>query len=208
MFHSARIYWSKAMFTGLVETVGAIERVGARQGNRVFTIKAGFTSELKPGESVAVSGCCLTVTETGTTSFMVEAVASTVATTSLGGLKTGDPVNLERALRAGDRMGGHMVQGHVDEAGKVRRVERHSGYWTVAVTVSRKNSNLLVEKGSVCLDGVSLTVADLRPAEFSVNIIPHTWESTTLKNLRTGEPVNVEYDLFVKAVQRGPQPAS
>jgi riboflavin synthase len=193
------------MFTGLVETVGAIERVGARQGNRIFTVRAGFAPELKLGESVAVKGCCLTVTETGAASFTVEAVASTLAGTSLGSLKTGDSVNLERALRVGDRLGGHMVQGHVDEVGKIRRIERHSGHWTVAVTVSRKNSNLLVEKGSVCLDGVSLTVAGLRPTEFAVNIIPHTWEHTTLRYLRTGEPVNVEYDLVVKAVQRGPQ---
>jgi riboflavin synthase len=194
------------MFTGLVEAVGAIERVGGRQGNRLFTIKAGFASDLKLGESVAVSGCCLTVTEAGTASFTVEAVASTLAATSLGGLKAGDPVNLERALRVGERLGGHMVQGHVDEVGKVRRIERHPGHWTVAVTISRSNSHLLVGKGSVCLDGVSLTVADLRPTEFSVNIIPYTWENTTFRSLHPGEPVNVEYDIVVKAVQRGTQP--
>jgi riboflavin synthase len=196
------------MFTGLVETVGAIERVGASQGNRLFTVKAAFAPELKPGESVAVSGCCLTVTGTGAASFTVEAVASTLAATSLGGLKTGDTVNLERALRAGDRMGGHIVQGHVDEVGKVRRIERHAGHWTVAVSISRKNSSMLVEKGSVCLDGVSLTVAGLRPTEFSVNIIPHTWENTTLRRLRTGAQVNIEYDLVVKAVQRGRRSAT
>ncbi len=191
------------MFTGLIETVGRIERASGRQGNRVFTIQAGFAPELKLGESVAVNGCCLTVTKTDKQGFDVEAVVTTLAATTLGRLKTGDAVNLERALRAGDRMGGHFVQGHVDEVGKVRRIERHSGHWTLAVETDRRNSRLLVEKGSVCLNGVSLTVASVRPGEFAVNIIPHTWENTNLKQRRTGEPVNIEYDLLVKAVQQG-----
>jgi riboflavin synthase len=191
------------MFTGLVETVGRIERATSRQGNRVFTIQAGFAPELKLGESVAVNGCCLTVVRAEKQSFDVEAVATTLAGTSLGRLATGDAVNLERALRAGDRLGGHFVQGHVDEVGKVRRIEQHSGYWVLAVETDRRNSRLLVEKGSVCVDGVSLTVASVRPGEFAVNIIPHTWENTSLKKRRTGEPVNVEYDLVVKAVQQG-----
>jgi len=191
------------MFTGLIETVGRIERATSRQGNRVFTIEAGFAAELKFGESVAVNGCCLTVTKAEKQSFDVEAVAATLAGTSLGRFKTGDSVNLERALRAGDRLGGHFVQGHVDEVGKVRRIEQHSGYWVLAVETDRRNSRLLVEKGSVCVDGVSLTVASVRPGEFAVNIIPHTWENTNLKQRRTGEPVNIEYDLVVKAVQQG-----
>jgi len=193
------------MFTGLVETVGRIERATGRQGNRVFTIGAGFAAELKLGESVAVNGCCLTVTRAGKQEFEVEAVAATLAATTLGRLKTGDAVNLERALAAGDRMGGHFVQGHVDEVGRVRRVERHSGYWTLAVEIDRRNSRLLVEKGSVCVDGISLTVASVRPGEFAVNIIPHTWENTNLKQRRPGDKVNIEYDLLVKAVQQASQ---
>jgi riboflavin synthase len=191
------------MFTGLVETVGRIGRTVGRRGNRVFTIQAGFAGELKLGESVAVNGCCLTVTSTDKKSFDVEAVAATLEATTLGRFKTGDAVNLERALRAGDRMGGHFVQGHVDEVGKVRRIEQHSGYWALAVETDRRSSHLLVEKGSVCVDGISLTVASVRPGEFVVNIIPHTWENTNLKQRRTGEPVNIEYDLVVKAVQQG-----
>jgi riboflavin synthase len=191
------------MFTGLIETVGRVERAVGRQGNRVFTIQAAFAAELKLGESVAVNGCCLTITKADKQSFDVEAVAATLVSTSLGRLKTGDAVNLERALRVGDRLGGHFVQGHVDEVGKVRRSEQHSGHWTLAVETDRRNSGLLVEKGSVCVDGISLTVASVRPGEFAVNIIPHTWENTNLKQRRTGEPVNIEYDLVVKAVQRG-----
>jgi len=191
------------MFTGLIETVGRVERAAGRQGNRVLTIQAGFAEELKLGESVAANGCCLTVTRADKESFDVEAVASTLEATTLGRAKTGDKVNLERALRVGDRLGGHFVQGHVDEVGKVRRIEQHSGHWTIAVETDRRNFHLLVEKGSVCVDGISLTVASVRPGEFAVNIIPHTWENTNLKQRCTGEPVNIEYDLVVKAVQRG-----
>ena len=190
------------MFTGLIETVGRVERVAPRQGNHVFTIQSGFAGELKLGESVAVNGCCLTVTAADKKSFDVEAVESTLEATTLSGIKTGDAVNLERALRVGDRMGGHLVQGHVDEVGKVRRIEQHSGYWTLVVETDRRRSRPLVEKGSVCVDGISLTVASLRPGEFAVNIIRHTWENTNLKQLRPGYKVNVEYDLLVKAVQR------
>jgi riboflavin synthase len=190
------------MFTGLIEIVGRVERVAPRQGNRVFTIQTGFAGELRLGESVAVSGCCLTVTAADKKSFDVEAVAATLEATTLGLLKTGDAVNLERALRAGDRMGGHFVQGHVDEVGKIRRIEQHSGYWALAVETDRRTSRPLVEKGSVCVDGISLTVASLRPGEFAVNIIPHTWENTNLKQHRPGDKVNIEYDLLVKAVQR------
>jgi riboflavin synthase len=150
---------------------------------------------------VAVNGCCLTVTRVDKNSFDVEAVAATLEATTLGRLQTGASVNLERALRAGDRMGGHFVQGHVDEVGKVRRIEQHSGYWTLAIETDRRAPRPLVEKGSVCVDGISLTVASMRPGEFALNIIPHTWENTTLKLHRPGDSVNIEYDLLVKAVQ-------
>jgi riboflavin synthase len=190
------------MFTGLIETVGRVERALGRQGNRVFTIEAGFAGELKLGESVAVNGCCLTVTRADKQSFDVEAVAATLEVTTLGRLKAGGVVNLERALRAGDRMGGHFVQGHVDEVGKIRRIERHSGYWVLAVETDRRKSRSVIEKGSVCVDGISLTLAAVRPGEFAVNVIPHTWENTSLKQRRAGDKMNIEYDLLVKAVQR------
>jgi riboflavin synthase len=189
------------MFTGLIEALGRVERVSGRQGNKLLVIQAAFAPELKLGDSVAVNGCCLTVVETDRSSFAVEAVAATVQATNLGRLKTGEPVNLERALAVGDRLGGHLVQGHVDEAARIRRIERHSGFHTVAVDIKRENGRLVVPKGSICVDGISLTVAEARPTEFSVNVIPHTWENTNLKLRRTGELVNVEYDMLVKAVQ-------
>jgi riboflavin synthase len=190
------------MFTGLIEALGKVERVTAARGNRLFTIQAGFAGELAAGDSVAVNGCCLTVVEAEKACFVVEVVGATLDATNLGKLRTGEMVNLERALAVGERLGGHLVQGHVDEAARIRRIERRSGYWTLAVDVQRDNGRLLVPKGSICVDGISLTVAEARPAEFSVNIIPHTWENTNLKLRRTGELVNIEYDLVVKAVQR------
>jgi riboflavin synthase len=189
------------MFTGLIEALGRVERTVSREGNRVLTITAGFAGDLKPGDSVAVNGTCLTVTSFNRQNFDVEAVAATLQATTLGSLKPGDAVNLERALRVGDRMGGHFVQGHVDEVGKVRRIERHAGHWALAVETDRRGSRPLVEKGSVSVDGISLTVASLRPGEFTVNIIPHTWENTNLKHRRAGDKVNIEYDLLVKAVR-------
>lgn len=190
------------MFTGLIEAVGKVGRVSARAGNRLFTIGAGFAPELGIGDSVAVNGTCLTVVEKDAKAFTVEAMGATLAATTLDALKAGGLVNLERALALGDRLGGHMVQGHVDEVGTVRRVERHSGYWTVAVEVNRASAKMVVPKGSICIDGISLTVATCRPGEFSVNVIPHTWENTNLRQRRAGQRVNVEYDMLVKAVQQ------
>jgi riboflavin synthase len=192
------------MFTGLIEAVGRVRRAVPRQGGRLLVIEAGFAPELALGESVAVNGVCLTVTGPEPAGFAATAVKATVAATTLGSLGPGSAVNLERALRAGDRLGGHIVQGHVDEVGRVRRVERRADHWAIAVEVDRRNSRLVLPKGSVAVDGVSLTVAATRPGEFCVNVIPHSWEHTTLSQLRPGARVNVEYDSLVKAVQAGP----
>lgn len=190
------------MFTGLVESTGRVRQATTHRGSRVFRIAAGFSPELRVGESVSVSGCCLTVTEADRESFRVEAVATTLRQTSLAGLRVGAEVNLERALKAGDRLGGHYVQGHVDEVGTVRRVERRSGQLTLAIGIAAQSERMLTDKGSVAVDGVSLTVADLRSGEFTVNVIPHTWETTTLRSLRPGHKVNIEYDAIVKSVQQ------
>jgi riboflavin synthase len=191
------------MFTGLVEAVGKVRTASARAGGRMLVVEAPFASELKLGDSVAVNGVCLTVTALDARSFTAEAVAATVKATTLGSLRSGSAVNLERALRAGDRLGGHFVQGHVDEVGQIRRITRGGDYWSVAVAAGRKQPGLLVERGSVCVDGVSLTVASLKHGEFAVNIIPHTWENTTFRLRRVRDGVNIEYDVLVKAA-RGP----
>jgi len=203
------------MFTGLVSAVGTVERIVSRSGNRLFTIVAPWTQRLPPGESVAVNGCCLTVVasekegveEPGNQRFEVMAVRTTLATTTLGRLKVGSLVNLERALAAGDRLGGHLVQGHIDEVGVVRSLARRHGQWVLTIGVRRSNTSLLVPKGSVCVDGVSLTIASVRATDFVVNIIPFTWEHTTFSRLHAGAPVNIEYDIIVKAVQHQLQSA-
>ncbi len=190
------------MFTGLVEEVGKVVQVRTGKGNRFLEIEAAIAKGLEIGDSVALNGCCLTVTVKDKRSFTVEAVGATLKQTNLAKLRSGSRVNLERALALGDRFGGHLVQGHVDEVGTVRRVERVSGSWKISIRTQRQSGRFLVDKGSVCVEGVSLTVASMRPGEFSVSIIPHTWENTNLEDRRAGDRVNIEYDLIVKAVQR------
>lgn len=190
------------MFTGLVEEVGRVRAARTESGNRLFDIEAKLAAGVAVGDSVAVEGCCLTVVKRDERLFRVEAVGATVKATTLGELRSGSEVNLERALAVGERFGGHFVQGHVDEVATVRRVDREAGHWRLRVRVEPGNERLLVERGSICVNGVSLTIAGLGSREFDANIIPHTWENTTLKRLRAGDRVNVEHDLLVKAVGR------
>ncbi|MEO0081936.1 MAG: riboflavin synthase [candidate division WOR-3 bacterium] len=190
------------MFTGLIEEIGRLANTADTRGNLVLTIEAGFAPQLRPGDSVAVDGCCLTVIKANSYRFQVEAVAATLKQTTLSELHIGSRVNLERALVLGDRLGGHFVQGHVDELAVLTNVERVTGSWGMAFRVKAENRRFLVEHGSVCVNGVSLTIAGLKPEGFRVNVIPHTWNNTNLKELRVGNKVNLEYDLLVKAVWR------
>ncbi|MEO0080322.1 MAG: riboflavin synthase [candidate division WOR-3 bacterium] len=189
------------MFTGLVSAVGRVERVATRAGNRLFTIATSGEWQAAKGESIAVNGCCLTVVAVEEGGFRVEAVETTLKGTTLGRLKVGSRVNLERALAVGERLGGHLVQGHVDEVGEVRMIERRPGLTVLTIGVKPESMKFVVPKGSVCVDGVSLTVAGVRGREFSVNIIPYTWERTTFRHLKRGDRVNIEFDLVVKAVR-------
>ncbi|MFO7676594.1 MAG: riboflavin synthase [bacterium] len=190
------------MFTGLVEEMGRVRAVSRDVDNCRLEIEAALAGAMRVGDSLAVNGCCLTAVRTGAGLCTLEATAATIRATTLGSLRAGSPVNLERALAVGDRLGGHFVQGHVDEVGTVRRVERRGGYHEVLVRVGAENLGLLVARGSVCLDGVSLTVAELRGRDFTVNVIPHTWERTILHGYRPGAAANVEFDLLVKAAAR------
>lgn len=195
------------MFTGLVEAQGKISRITAAGASRLFTITAPFAAELKPGDSVAVNGCCLTVTRTTENGFETEATGPTLSQTTLGSLRTGTPVNLERALRVGDRLGGHILLGHIDEVGRVKSIQRGTGAIRLVIAVRPENRRYLVDKGSVAVDGVSLTIQHCRQTEFTVSIITHTWENTTLKHLRPGSRVNIEYDILVKSAQNTGIPA-
>lgn len=190
------------MFTGLVEEIGRVRAISRDADNSRLDIEAGLVGQLKLGDSLAVNGCCLTVIRAADRVCTLEATAATVRATTLGGLRAGDRVNLEQALKVGDRLGGHFVQGHVDEVGEVRRVERRGGYHELVIRVGPQGPGLLVERGSVCLDGVSLTVADIAGRDFRVNVIPHTWQHTILQEYRPGRRVNIEYDLLVKVAAR------
>ena len=193
------------MFTGLVEALGQIERYNDDGSGRNFTITwPGLTDPLAIGESVAVNGCCLTVVsaDRGTGRFDVQAGPETLLRTNLGSKLVGDPVNLERALKIGDRLGGHFVQGHVDTTA-VLRERRTDGDWEfLAFEHDPIWSRLMVEKGSVAVDGVSLTLVHVGEGEFSVMLIPHTLSVTTLGTLNVGGLVNIEADMIAKHVQK------
>lgn len=189
------------MFTGIVEEVGRVVTVRDVGSNREFTINAGITPELKIDQSVSHNGVCLTVVGVEGPNFQVIAVEETLRRSNLGGLRVGDGVNLERSLRIGDRIDGHMVQGHVDTVTACIRVQDRDGSWLFSFHLPGEK-HLLVAKGSICLNGVSLTVAELTDASFSVAIIPYTYDHTTFRRLRPGQDVNVEFDVLGKYVAR------
>lgn len=194
------------MFTGLVDDVGTIEHVAKTDAGREFRVRSRYTG-LTEGESIACDGVCLTVRELGAADdgswFTVAAVVTTLDRTALGGWTAGRRVNLERAMRAGDRLGGHIVQGHVDGVGTVRSVERRGDAWLIDVAVPAAVDALLVPHGSVTVDGVSLTVNALpAPGVLQLSIIEYTHRHTTLGLRRPGDPVHVEADVVGKYVQR------
>lgn len=192
------------MFTGLVQALGTVTRaVADGHGGRALTVAEPTLAPLvQVGESVAVNGACLTALDPTPTAFSFQAGPETLAKTTLGGLEPGDRVNLERALRVGDAIGGHFVSGHVDGLGRI--VERqHSGDWqTVWFDVPPEMDELLVTKGSIAIDGVSLTLVDVRPGRASVMLIPHTLAHTTLGFKPVGGRVHLECDLLAKHVQK------
>lgn len=190
------------MFTGLISDVGTIERAAVTPAGREFRIRCGY-DDLSPGESVAVNGACLTVRETGPGWFTVAAVTTTLERTAMGGWDEGRRVNLERALRASDRLGGHYVLGHVDAVGEVADVAQAGDARLVDVMLPAALAPLVVLHGSIAVDGVSMTVNALRePALVQLSIIEYTLRHTTLGDLRTGSRVQVEVDVIGKYVQR------
>jgi riboflavin synthase len=193
------------VFTGLVEGMGRLERLVDGNAGRRLTIVWGdpaSSEPLKLGESVAVNGCCLTVVAIADTRFEVQAGPETLARTNLGDRRAGDRVNLERALKVGDRLGGHFVQGHIDSTA-VLRERRPEGEWEfLAFGIDLGWTKFLVSKGSIAVDGVSLTLVDVGPETFSVMLIPHTLALTTLGLIRAGDRVNIEIDILAKHVQK------
>lgn len=191
------------MFTGIVEEVGeviSIDRVGDAFG---LTIRAKRVMEdLKPGDSVSVSGACLTATGTTSATFTVDVSPETLRVTTLGGLGPGARVNLERSLRVGDRMGGHMVMGHVDGVGKVMEVSPQGNTTIYRISAPENVLRYAVSRGSIALDGISLTIVSCDDKSFTVSVIPFTARETTISNKRAGDLVNLEADLMGKYVER------
>ncbi|MGI9077266.1 MAG: riboflavin synthase [Gemmatimonadaceae bacterium] len=190
------------MFTGLIEHVGHIERVSTSDAGKEFRVRSAWAG-LMSGESMALNGTCLTVREHGDGWFTVAAVATTLDRTTVGDWHEGTPVNLERAMRLGDRLGGHLVQGHVDGVGTVREVAWQRDALLIDITLPNDLQELMVPHGSVCIDGVSLTVNELPAGDvLQVSIIEYTRRHTTLGALKAGQRVHVEADIIGKYVQR------
>ncbi|MDY3868563.1 MAG: riboflavin synthase [Pyramidobacter sp.] len=190
------------MFTGLVEAVGTINRMTSKDDVRVFQISAPFSSELNRGDSVAVSGVCSTVTDFSSSWFCVEMTEETLSVSRFGSVVPGERVNLERALRVTDRLDGHIAAGHVDGVGKVLSLERGRNAAVLRIEVPRHISRYIVRKGSVCVDGVSLTVASESGNAFSVAVIPETLARTTLGGLTAGMSVNLESDILARYAEK------
>ena len=190
------------MFTGLIETVGQVSGITSVPSGFRVRVRTAISAELALGESVAVNGVCLTVTAVEGDEWQADIGPETARVTTLGSLETGQVVNLERPLRAGDRLGGHFVQGHVDGFGTIEDV-RHDGdaHW-LSISFPNALAPLLISKGSVAVDGISLTVAALRDRQFDVMIIPFTWTHTNLSSLRVTDRVNLECDMLGKYVVR------
>lgn len=190
------------MFTGLIQEIGEIEERAPLDGGRRFRIRAPGAGGMEIGESVAVDGACLSVVEREAGSFAVEATRATLSRTTLGEWEVGRRVNLERALRADDRLGGHIVQGHVDAVGEVVELEHAGETVFLRVRLPEEVGRITVPRGSLAVDGVSLTVAELRDDVAEIALIPHTWSHTALDRLQAGDAVNLEADLMGKYVER------
>lgn len=191
------------MFTGLVEATGRIESATVEDGGKRFALRwEGLADPLAIGESVAVDGCCLTVVAAAADRFEVQAGPETLLRTTLGERTPGDAVNLERALRVGDRLGGHFVQGHVDATAVLRERRREGEFEFVAFDVDPAWTALMVEKGSIAVDGASLTLTAVGASDFSIMLIPQTLSATTLGTRRPGDRVNVETDVLAKHVRK------
>jgi len=192
------------MFTGIIEETGEIAEISDAGDFRTIRIRGkSVFDDLRLGSSIAVNGVCLTVRSIAPNSFTAELSRETLDRTTLRRLEVGSVVNLERPMRGDSRFGGHIVQGHVDGVGQIRRFDRDGDAWNLEIELPADGSRYIVEKGSIAVDGISLTVASLPgPAVFSVAIIPHTFENTNLGTAKAGDAVNLEFDVLAKYVER------
>lgn len=190
------------MFTGIIEAIGVVTNLKQDQGNLIISVKSNITYELKIDQSVAHNGICLTVTEINKDEYYITAIKETLSKTNLSSIKVGDQINLERAMKLGDRLDGHIVQGHVDQIGKCKSIIDDNGSWIFEFEYDDAKNNITIEKGSITINGVSLTVVDSGVNTFSVAIIPYTFEHTNFKTLKIGDSVNLEFDVLGKYIQK------
>jgi riboflavin synthase len=190
------------MFTGIIETLGVVKDLQKENDNLQITVSASITHELKIDQSVAHNGVCLTVIAINNDEYTVTAIKETIQKTNLGDWNIGDIVNLERAMKLGDRLDGHIVQGHVDQVGVCNSIEETNGSWCFTFYYDRNQNNITIEKGSITVNGVSLTVVDSKENEFSVAIIPYTYEHTNFKTFQIGAKINLEFDVVGKYVAK------
>ena len=190
------------MFTGIIETLGIVKGLTKQDGNLHITVSCLLTSELKIDQSVAHNGVCLTVVSIENNNYTVTAIQETIEKTNVGDWKEGDYINLERAMKLGDRLDGHIVQGHVDQTGICKSIEETNGSWLYTFSYDASLNNITIEKGSITVNGVSLTVVNSLVNEFSVAIIPYTYEHTNFHNFNVGTKVNLEFDVIGKYVSK------
>jgi len=190
------------MFTGIIETLGIIKDLKKDNSNLTITVSSSITHELKIDQSVAHNGVCLTVIAINNGEYKVTAIKETIEKTNLADWKVGDMLNLERAMKLGDRLDGHIVQGHVDQTGICKSIEEANGSWYFTFEYDSNLNNITIEKGSITVNGVSLTVVNSKEKEFSVAIIPYTFEHTNFKNVQIGTTINLEFDVVGKYVAR------
>jgi riboflavin synthase len=190
------------MFTGIIETLGKVSDLRQEQGNLHITVASLIADELKIDQSVAHNGVCLTVVALGNGTHTVTAIEETLNKTNIGFLKIGEPVNLERCMQMNARLDGHIVQGHVDQTATCIKFTELDGSWEYTFQYDVSKGNVTVEKGSICVNGISLTVVNSGADQFSVAIIPYTYEHTNLHNVREGSVVNLEFDIIGKYVAR------
>jgi len=190
------------MFTGIIETLGIITAIRKENENIHISITSTITNELNIDQSVAHNGICLTVVAIENDCYTVTAIQETILKTNLGDWKVNDIVNLERAMKLGDRLDGHIVQGHVDQIGICKSITETNGSWLYTFEYDNAYKNITIEKGSITVNGVSLTVVNSKNNEFSVAIIPYTYDNTNFKNFKTGTKINLEFDVIGKYVAR------
>lgn len=200
--HIAKVTKFIYMFTGIIETLGRVEKIEKDRKNINFTIQTNITHELKIDQSVAHNGVCLTVVAISGKNYVVTAIKETLDKTNLGLLSETDLVNIERAMKLGDRLDGHIVQGHVDQTAVCTEISENDGSWIFTFVYDANANNITIEKGSVTVNGVSLTVVDSKKNQFSVAIIPYTYTHTGFSKFKKGTVVNLEFDVIGKYVAR------